>query len=82
MRPSRGATRYHFHGCRRDGGNHLGLANPQGGQQRTRGEQDLPEAAALLRDVDERSTTAMLQAHTFLATELALQAHGLASRPE
>jgi hypothetical protein len=41
---------------------------------------DLPFGRQLLRDVIERTETAMPQAHTFLASQLALEAQAKAVR--
>jgi predicted dehydrogenase len=64
----------------RPGGDHLFLV----GQQQTRyfdcRAEPLPFGAALVRDVLDRTETAMPQAHCFLATELALRAQVQARR--
>lgn len=62
----------------RPGGEHLFLVDRHGVRHVDCRDQPLPYAGRLLDDVRERSETAMPQAHTFLAVELALRAQALA----
>jgi predicted dehydrogenase len=58
----------------REGGEHLFLVDGERTRYVECGEEPLPFAPALLRDVIERSETAMPQAHAFRVTETALRA--------
>lgn len=64
----------------REGGEHLFLVDGERTRYVECGEVPLPFAPALLRDVVERSETAMPQAHAFRVTEIALRAQGEAAR--
>lgn len=62
----------------RPGGEHLFLVDRRGVRHVDCRDQPLPYAGRLLDDVRARGETAMPQAHTFLAVELALRAQALA----
>jgi predicted dehydrogenase len=64
----------------RDGGEHLFLVDGESTRYIECGEEPPPFAPALLRDVVERSETAMPQAHAFRVTEVALRAQREALR--
>jgi predicted dehydrogenase len=64
----------------RPGRDHLFLVDKQGVQYVDCSHEPLPYAARLLNDVRHRTETAMSQAHTFLALDLALRAQALAER--
>lgn len=64
----------------RSGSNHLFLVNQQQPQYIDCQAVELPYGPALLRDIEQRSETAMSQAHCFLASELALKAQAQAQR--
>ncbi|MCX6018058.1 MAG: Gfo/Idh/MocA family oxidoreductase [Chloroflexi bacterium] len=63
----------------RPGANHLFLVNGKGMQYINCDHVPLPYGAALVRDVLDRSETAMSQVHCFLVSELALQAQARAA---
>lgn len=63
----------------REGANHLFLVNGKGTQYVNCDHVALPYGAALVRDVLDRTETAMSQRHCFLAAELALQAQARAT---
>lgn len=62
----------------RPGGDHLFLVNGQETRYIDCSSVDLPFGRQLLEDVRARTQTAMAQAHTFLASELGLQAQAMA----
>ena len=62
------------------GGDHLFLVDGRGIQRIDCTSQPLPYGPRLIRDVLDRTETAMAQAHCFLATELALTAQSRAVR--
>jgi predicted dehydrogenase len=64
----------------RDGTDHLFLVDKAGTRHVDCRDAPLPYYAALVRDVAERSETAMPQAHCFKVMELALQAQAQAAR--
>jgi len=64
----------------REGAEHLFLVDGERTRYVECGEEPLPFAPALLRDVVERSETAMPQLHAFRVTELALRAQSEAVR--
>lgn len=64
----------------REGGNHLFLVDREGTRHVDCAPDALPFAPALLRDVVDRTETALPQAHCFRATELALRAQARAVR--
>jgi predicted dehydrogenase len=64
----------------RTGKDHLFLVDQQGVTYVDCSATPLPYAAQLIRDIVERSETAMPQAHCFLTSQLALQAQALAQR--
>jgi predicted dehydrogenase len=64
----------------REGGEHVFLTDREGTRHIGCAGEALPFAGDLLRDVAERSETAVPQAHVFAASELALQAQA-AARP-
>ncbi|HYG73607.1 MAG TPA: Gfo/Idh/MocA family oxidoreductase [Planctomycetota bacterium] len=64
----------------RFGGNHLFLVDQKKVEYMDCRDVELPFGAALVKDLEERTETAMTQAHTFLASELALKAQAQAKR--
>ena len=64
----------------RDGPNHLFLVDGKGVTHMDCNDEPLPYGGRLIRDVIDRTETAMPQAHAFLATELALLAEARATR--
>ena len=64
----------------RAGGDHLFLVDGKGQQYIDCKAVELPYGPRLMRDVLNRTQTAMPQAHCFLATELALRAEAMATR--
>ena len=64
----------------RHGGDHLFLVDQKGTHYINCSDVELPYGANLVRDIIERSSTAMPQAHVFLASELALKAEKNAVR--
>ena len=64
----------------RPGGDHLFLVDGQGNRHIDCQAVALPYGPRLLKDILERSETAMSQQHCFLATELALKAEAMAVR--
>jgi predicted dehydrogenase len=64
----------------RPGGEHLFLVDQQGVQHIDCKDVPLPYAPRLLDDIINRTETAMTQAHSFLAMELAIQAEQMADR--
>lgn len=64
----------------RAGGNHLFLTDKTGTQHIDCNDVELTFGHRLRDDVRNRTETVMTQAHCFLAMELALQAHGMATR--
>jgi predicted dehydrogenase len=64
----------------RAGANHLFLADHHGTQYIDCSQVDLPYGRQLLADIVDRTETAVPQAHTFLASELALKAEAQAKR--
>lgn len=64
----------------REGGDHLFLFDSQGVRHESCQQLPLPFGPALLRDVVERSETALPQEHCFRAQELALEAQRVARR--
>jgi predicted dehydrogenase len=64
----------------RDGTDHLFLVDKGGTRHIDCRDAPLPYYAALVRDVADRTETAMSQAHCFKVTELALQAQARATR--
>ena len=64
----------------RSGGDHLFLVDGKQTRYFDCRAEELPFGAALVRDVLDRTQTAMPQAHCFLATELALRAQAQARR--
>jgi predicted dehydrogenase len=64
----------------RAGGNHLFLVDGKGTRYVDCSQVELPYGRQLVDDVLDRTETAMPQAHTFLATELALRAQQMAQR--
>ncbi len=58
----------------RPGGDHLFLVDQTGIQYMSCSQHDLPYGRQLIDDIINRTDTALPQAHTFLASELALQA--------
>jgi predicted dehydrogenase len=64
----------------RPGGEHLFLVNQKGTQYIDCNEVSLPYASRLIDDVRNRTETAMTQAHSFLAMELAVKAEDMADR--
>ncbi len=64
----------------RPGGDHLFLVDGKGIQHMDCSAEPLPYGGRLMKDVLERTETAMPQAHCFLATELALKAEAMATR--
>jgi predicted dehydrogenase len=64
----------------RAGGNHLFLVDQKGITHIDCNDVDLPYGRQLLNDITNRTETALPQAHTFLASELALQAEAQAQR--
>jgi len=64
----------------RPGGNHLFLTDRKETRHFDCQDQDLPYGRQLVRDIFDRTETAMTQDHCFLATELALKAQRLAQK--
>jgi len=64
----------------RPGGEHLFLVDQKGVQHIDCNDVPLPYASQLIDDVLNRSETAMTQAHSFLAMELAVKAEDMADR--
>ena len=64
----------------RAGGNHLFLVDQKETRYIDATQQDLPYGTQLVDDVLNRTETALPQAHTFLAMELALKAEAQAKR--
>jgi predicted dehydrogenase len=64
----------------REGADHLFLVDGESTRHFDCHEEPLPFAPALLRDVADRSETAMPQAHAFQVTEIALRAQAEATR--
>ena len=64
----------------RPGANHLFLVDQKETRYVDAGQQDLPYGTQLVDDVLNRTETAVPQAHTFLAMELALKAEAQAKR--
>lgn len=64
----------------RPGGDHLFIADGQGVRYEDCKAVDLPYGPALVRDIRERTETAMGQAHSFLACDLSLRAEAAAVR--
>lgn len=64
----------------RPGGEHLFLVNQTGTQYIDCSNEPLPYASRLIDDVRNRTETAMTQAHSFLAMELAIKAGNMADR--
>jgi predicted dehydrogenase len=64
----------------RPGGDHLFLVNHKGMHYIDCSDVEMPYGRQLLDDVRNRTETAMLQSHCFLASELALNAQALAQR--
>lgn len=64
----------------REGGNHLFLVDGRGVRHLDCAQAPLPFGPALLRDVTERTQTALPQEHTFTAMALALEAQARATR--
>lgn len=64
----------------RPGGEHLFLVDQKGTHYFDCNAEPLPYASQLIEDILNRTETAMTQAHSFLAMELAIQAENLADR--
>jgi predicted dehydrogenase len=64
----------------RPGGEHLFLINQQGTEYMDCKDVPLPYAPLLIEDIFNRTETAMTQAHSFLAMELAIQAENQANK--
>lgn len=64
----------------RPGGNHLFLVDRQGTNYIDCSQVELPFGRQLVQDIQDRTETAMSQAHCFLATDLALRAQAQATR--
>ena len=64
----------------RPGGEHLFLINQQGTEYMDCKDVPLPYAPLLIEDILNRTETAMTQAHSFLAMELAIQAENQANK--
>jgi predicted dehydrogenase len=64
----------------RQGGNHLFLVDKKETKYMDCSEEPLPYGEQLINDINNRTETAMTQAHCFLATELALKAQETAQR--
>ena len=62
----------------REGGNHLFLVDASGMNYINCNEMELPYGRQFIADVQNRTETAMTQAHCFLASELALKAEQIA----
>ncbi len=74
------ARKYVDIGAEKKGGNHLFLVDQKGVQRIDCSAVELPFGRQLVDDVLQRTETSMSQAHTFLATELALLAQQEAQR--